>query len=175
LICYAFNNDIRFNSAGKFNMPVGKTDFNGSIRKKLKSFKNGIQNKNICFEVADFEIVKNIKLGNHDFVYIDPPYLITEAVYNKSNTKEYNGWNSECEKRLLELLDHLNKNGTRFALSNILQKGNIKNNILLNWIKKNSLNIIDINYHYRASSYNKKHRNAKVKEVLITNYAKNSK
>ena len=28
LMVYAFNNDIRFNNEGKFNLPVGKTDFN---------------------------------------------------------------------------------------------------------------------------------------------------
>lgn len=33
LVIYGFNNQIRFNSNGEFNMPVGKRDFNNSIRK----------------------------------------------------------------------------------------------------------------------------------------------
>jgi len=32
LIVYAFNNDIRFNSKGEFNIPVGKTDMNKNNR-----------------------------------------------------------------------------------------------------------------------------------------------
>ena len=37
LIIYGFNHQIRFNSSGDFNMPVGKRDFNGAIRKNLLS------------------------------------------------------------------------------------------------------------------------------------------
>lgn len=38
LIVYGFNNQIRFNSNGEFNMPVGKRDFNNSLRKNFKNF-----------------------------------------------------------------------------------------------------------------------------------------
>ena len=38
LVIYGFNNQIRFNSNGEFNMPVGKRDFNNSLRKNLKNF-----------------------------------------------------------------------------------------------------------------------------------------
>jgi DNA adenine methylase/adenine-specific DNA-methyltransferase len=175
LICYAFNNDIRFNSSGKFNMPVGKTDFNASIRGKLKSFKMGIHNKNITFKVSDFEVVTKMQLRQDDFVYVDPPYLITDAVYNKANADNYDGWSENSEKRLLDVLSYLNSKNIRFALSNILQRGNQKNSILNDWISQNSFNVFDIRYHYRSSSYNKKHRDTPVQEVLITNYATDSK
>ena len=38
LIVYAFNNQIRFNSKGKFNLPVGKRDFNSKMQMKLSLF-----------------------------------------------------------------------------------------------------------------------------------------
>lgn len=165
LLAYCFNNDIRFNSSGKFNMPIGKTDFNGSIRDKLTSFKKGTNNKNIKFYLADFTIVKEFELTKNDFVYIDPPYLITDAVYNETYS-----WNEGQEKNLLETLDFLNSTGVRFALSNVLSKEGKINEILDKWIRKNFFKVIDINYHYRASSYNKKNRQANEREVLILNY-----
>jgi site-specific DNA-adenine methylase len=39
LIIFGFNNQIRFNKHGNFNLPVGKRDFNASLRKKLRLFK----------------------------------------------------------------------------------------------------------------------------------------
>lgn len=165
LIAYCFNNDIRFNASGKFNMPIGKTDFNGSIREKLSSFKKGTNNKNIKFYLADFTIVKEFELTENDFVYIDPPYLITDAVYNETYS-----WNEDQEKNLLETLDFLNSTGVKFALSNVLSKEGKINKILNKWIKKNFFKVIDINYHYRSSSYNKKNRQANEREVLILNY-----
>ena len=165
LISYCFNNDIRFNSCGKFNMPIGKTDFNGNIRDKLKSFKNGTNGKNIKFYLADLEIVKEFELGKNDFVYIDPPYLITNAVYNEND-----GWGERQEKRLLETLNYLHKTGVKFALSNVLSKEGRINTILESWIKKNGFKVVDINYHYRSASYNKKNRQANEREVVVLNY-----
>lgn len=35
---FSFNNQIRFNSNGEFDMPVRKRDFNSSSRKNIKDF-----------------------------------------------------------------------------------------------------------------------------------------
>ena len=47
LIVYAFNNQIRFNSDGKFNLPVGKRDFNVRMQNKLKKFLSALKTKDI--------------------------------------------------------------------------------------------------------------------------------
>jgi site-specific DNA-adenine methylase len=147
-------------------MPVGKTDFNESIRKKLNSFKYGTNNKDIGFIQNDFKVLKDLDLNRNDFVYIDPPYLITNAVYNESGSK----WNEVNETELLTVLSYLDNRGIRFALSNVLRKGEKENTILSSWIKRNKFLIHYINYHYRSSSYNKKDRATPEEEVLITNY-----
>ena len=54
LIIYSFNNQIRFNNKGEFNLPVGKRDFNGSLRKKLQLFMDKLHEKGISFENIDF-------------------------------------------------------------------------------------------------------------------------
>ena len=115
LICYSFNNQIRFNSKGEYNMPFGKdrSSFNDSIRNNLIQFRERIENINFtCF---DFRELKVDKLKEGDFVYCDPPYLITCATYN-----EQDGWNEQCERDLLALLDKVNERGVKFALSNAL-------------------------------------------------------
>ena len=38
LIIYAFNNQIRFNSKGEYNLPIGKRDFNLKMQTKLVKF-----------------------------------------------------------------------------------------------------------------------------------------
>lgn len=38
MIVYSFNNQIRFNRDGKFNLPVGKRDYNTKMQQKLSAF-----------------------------------------------------------------------------------------------------------------------------------------
>lgn len=169
LIVYGFNNDIRFNSKGEYNIPVGKTDMNKSNRDKLKNYIDTCTSKEIKFICKDFRKINIEDFNDIDFVYADPPYLITDAVYNENA-----GWGEKEEEDLLNMLDKLNDKGIKFALSNVLQKKklNIKNEILCNWLKKNSEKyfINNIDYHYRSASYNKKTRDGLEEEVLITNY-----
>lgn len=169
LMVYAFNNDIRFNSKGEFNLPIGKTDMNKNNREKLKKYIDICNKKKIEFVCKDFKKINEKDLTGVEFVYADPPYLITDAVYNENQ-----GWNEKEEIELLNLLDKLDQKGIKFALSNILQKKklNIKNEILYNWIEKNKSKyfVNRIEYNYRSASYNKKNRDGLEEEVLITNY-----
>ncbi len=163
LIVYAFNNQIRFNSNGDFNLPVGKRDFNLKMQNKLKLFLDKLEEKNITFLNKDFTEIKPQNLSPKDFVYIDPPYLITCATYNEKR------WNKDEEKRLLNYLDSLNKNKIPFALSNVLSTDNKKNEILIDWLNKRKYNCYHLVFSYKNSSYNKKNI-SKTDEVLITNY-----
>ena len=53
LIVYAFNNQIRFNADGEFNLPVGKRDFNGRMEQKLLAFLDRIREQDCCFTCCD--------------------------------------------------------------------------------------------------------------------------
>lgn len=163
LIVYAFNNQIRFNSAGKFNLPVGKRDFNARMQNKLKNFLSAIEAKDVSFSNCDFSDIKVSSLGKNDFVYADPPYLITCATYNEKS------WNEEEEKKLLSYLDELSDNNIRFALSNVLFTDNKTNTILQTWLSERNYNCHHLDFSYKNSNYHKKHV-AKTDEVLITNY-----
>ncbi|NRG35191.1 Dam family site-specific DNA-(adenine-N6)-methyltransferase, partial [Niallia circulans] len=127
LIVYGFNNQIRFNGSGEFNMPTGKRDFNKKMETKLQSFKNALTSKNIRFENKDFRELIDEITDDQDFVYLDPPYLISTASYNENG-----GWGVKEEKDLLVKLNELNERNIKFALSNVLiHKGQEKDICLL--------------------------------------------
>lgn len=166
LIIYGFNHQIRFNSAGEFNMPVGKRDFNGSIRKNLLAFCEKIRNQNVEFVNKDFKKFKIDNLTSEDFCYFDPPYLLGDASYNENNN-----WTEKDEKDLLNYIDQLNKKNIKFALSNVTQHRGEKNNLLIDWAIENRYNINYLDYNYNNSNYHSKSKNNITEEVLITNYS----
>lgn len=165
LLLYGFNNDLRFNAKGDFNLPVGKTDFNKTNVNKLETYLNHIKTIKTHYICAEFDSnnVKNI-INKADFVYMDPPYLITTATYNESNK-----WNENHEKRLLNFLNELIDNKKQFVLSNVLSNNNMRNELLSDWIDDNSENIEvkHLNYSYKSSSYNKKNRKDKDDEIIV--------
>lgn len=165
LICYSFNHQYRFNSKGEFNMPFGKerSQWNENMKNNLIKFHQRIKEKDIVFLNKDFRQLKVDKLGIDDFVYCDPPYLITCATYN-----EKDGWNQECEEDLLNLLDELNTKKIKFALSNVLYSKGKTNDLLIGWSKK--YNIHHLDYTYQNCNYHTKDKTNKSDEVLITNY-----
>lgn len=161
LLCYAFNNQIRFNKNGDYNMPFGKnrSSFNPTLRQKFIDFHKRVNEIDCVFLNIPFERFDVSELSNKDFVYCDPPYFNSVATYN-----EQNGWNEEHEKKLLSVLDMLNEKGIRFALSNNLK---YENPLLYEW--KNKYNIHYLNGNYSNCNYQKKDKSQDV-EVLITNY-----
>ena len=167
IIVYAFNNQIRFNSNGEFNLPVGKRDFNKKMQQKLSDFIDKIKEQNCKFTCLDFREFDIDTLENNDFVYVDPPYLITCATYN-----EQGGWSETDEKDLLRFLDSLNEKGLRFALSNVLRSKGKENTILIEWLDKNKdkYRAVSLNYSYSNSNYQTRDKTSNSEEVLIINY-----
>ena len=163
LTFYSFNNQIRFNSDGEDNMPVGKRDFNSCARKNLLRFSSRIKEKNIRFFSCDFEKILPL-LDDSCFVYCDPPYYLAEAAYN-----EKDGWTLDDEKRLLSFLVQLNEKGIRFALSNVIEHRGKRHPLLVDWVTENHFNLNYVKSDYSNASYHKKNRDTASVEVLITN------
>ena len=162
LLIYGFNRILRFNGEGKFNLPVGNVDFNQNTVKALKNYFEVVQSKKVNFQTKDFvQFLDQIKFAKDDFVYLDPPYLITFGEYNKF-------WNEEREEELLEYLDRLTKKKVNWALSNVTdytKRGErLENKILKKWMKKYDVKKIKSNY---ISFHNNKQK--AIKEILVTN------
>lgn len=164
VVLFAFSNQIRYNSKGEFNMPVNKRDFNDMVRQNTVKFIDRLATLNIGFTTGDFRDFSVDGLTAKDFLYCDPPYLVTCASYN-----EQSGWTEAHERDLLELLDDVNAKGIRFALSNVLENKGKSNDILRAWSQK--YNIHHLNHTYGNCSYHAKDKSlGSTDEVLITNY-----
>lgn len=164
LIIYSFNNQIRFNSKGEYNMPIGKRDFNNSTRKNVKDFANKINSLNVDFLNMSFEKIDILNMKN-PFVYCDPPYYLGIASYNENE-----GWNIDKEKKLLNFLKKLDDNNIKFALSNVIEHKNLKHELLKEWVEDNRFNLIYIKSSYSNSNYQLKDKGTPTIEVLVTNY-----
>lgn len=162
LLIYGFNRMLRFNSKGEYNLPVGNVDFNKNTLTALNNYFDLIKKKNTTFNNLDFlDFFENINFQDDDFVYLDPPYLITFSEYNKL-------WNQETEERLLKFLEYLDEQNINFAISNVTHyKGKI-NEQFLKWSENHYS--IDIKSNYISYHDNS---NKEFKEVLITNYKAN--
>lgn len=161
LLCYAFNNQIRFNSKGEYNMTFGKdrSSFNPTLRQKFIDFHKRVSDINCTFFNISFDKFDFSELGQDDFVYADPPYFNSVATYNENG-----GWTENEESTLLNILDLLNEKGIRFALSNNLK---YNNPLLEEW--KNKYKAHYLKHNYSNCNYQKKDKSSDI-EVLITNY-----
>lgn len=169
LICYSFNYQIRFNNNMEYNSSFGKdrSSFNASLREKFTAFVNRLQEIDIEFYSKDFREVKVEGLQRDDFIYCDPPYSVTCAVYNDGK-RGFNGWTAEDDKKLFEMLDTLDRAGVKFALSNMLESKGKSNDPLKEWAVK--YNIRHLDSSYSNCSYRRGSRTDKDVEILITNY-----
>ena len=159
LLIYGFNRILRFNSNQKFNLPVGNVDFNKNTLNALQNYFSIISGKKFKFYNKDYEgFLEKISFTKNDFVYCDPPYLISASEYNKF-------WSEENDINLLKILDKLSKNKVKWALSNVIEYRGKKNTVLIKWSKKYKIKYIKSNY---ISFNDNSIKN--FKEILVTNY-----
>jgi len=162
LLIYGFNHMIRFNSEGKFNLPVGNVDFNKNVYSALFGYLDFMNSHNVEFHNNDFKaFLDQITFDSNSFVYCDPPYLISASEYNKL-------WNEDKERELYSVLDELNRKGVRFGITNLIRHKGEENRILLKWAEKYKTFSISSNY----ISFNDNTIKENSTEVYITNYGK---
>lgn len=166
MLTNAFNYQIRFNKNGEYNMPFGRNRsyFNPTLKSRFVKFINRLNNINIEFLNKDFRYLEPKELNDKDFVYFDPPYLVTCATYN-----EKDGWNQQDDIDLMNLCDRLNDNNVKFAISNVFENKGKSNDMLKEW--SNKYNVYHLNNTYANCNYHTKDKSKNnTDEVLITNY-----
>lgn len=162
LLIYGFNHMIRFNRNGDFNLPVGNVDFNKNVYEAILNYLSFVEDKKIEYSTKDYvDFIKETNFKERDFIYLDPPYLISNSEYNKN-------WTSEDEVRLYDLLDFLNEKNVYFGLSNMTDHKGNSNEILKKRMKKYIVHEIESNYISRFDNTVKKNS----REVYVTNYRK---
>jgi DNA adenine methylase Dam len=168
LLCYSFNYQIRFNNKQEYNSSFGKkkSTMNPNIRRNLNVFVDRLHSGNYEFVNKNFVNFDFSILNKNDFVYCDCPYTISTGVY-QDGKRGFNGWSKEDDTKLFNILDELNNRKIRFALSNVFENKDLKNEELIEWANK--YNVIHINTTYNGSNYQRK-STSKTDEVLIKNY-----
>lgn len=172
LTAYSFNHQIRFNNSHLFNNPFGRdrSSFNNRMRNNLIDFLDKLAVSDVSFSCGSFDGFDLSELTEEDFLYCDPPYLITTGTYNDGK-RGFSGWNDGEERKLLSLLKTVDENGLRFALSNVLVHKGKTNDILIKWVNENKYNVFHLNKDYSNSNYHTINRSKTASdEVLITNY-----
>lgn len=170
LMLHSFNNQIRFNKKGDFNMPFGFRTLNDSNEEKIINLVNFIiNNLNIVFTSFDFNpfisnmLIRHKYNADNTIFYLDPPYNNTVATYNENN------WSDLEEEELYESINKINNRGFKFLLSNVIEHNGIKNDKLLKFVEENNYKIITKEYNYGNCSYQKKNKSKSI-ECLISNY-----
>lgn len=167
LVSYSFNYQFRFNNEMQYNNPFGRnrSHFSKRMERNLINFSGRLHTMNAKFTDYYFTDVDFSKLTKDDFVYADPPYLITTGSYNDGN-RGFVNWTEKQDVELQNILDKLDHVGIKFALSNVLEHKGEVNELLVEWSQK--YHVHHLNYSYSNSSHNTSHQGSD--EVLITNY-----
>lgn len=165
LTFYSFSNLIRFNAESDFNMPFGNRCFCEKHKEQIHLWCRLLKTKDIEIRNENaFDILKSTKFKSGDFVYLDPPYSNTLAIYNEQ--RAFGGWSIEDDYELFSWLEELDKQGVKWGLSNVFENKGNKNNHLEKWCEDKGWYVHHLNFTY--SSLGK--GNANSDEVYICNY-----
>lgn len=170
VIYHSYNRStLSYNKKGKVNSSFGHKKCNfRKMKKKFISFaermyanRTRIEFSNLSFR--DF-VIPDKCIDEDLFFYVDPPYFITQASYNKF-------WTMDDEIALYEFLDRWTAQGIRWVLSNVLENKGERNEILAEWLKKNQsrYRILYMNRDYKHCTYNTR-KKGRTLELLVMNY-----
>jgi DNA adenine methylase Dam len=159
LVSSCTNNLMRFNKKFDFNQTFGKRAINDNTIQKVRDYSEVLKSKDIQFTNLTFtELFKLRQPTVDDFVYMDPPYIGTEAGYNAF-------WSKDLEASLYNTLDELNNRGVRFAFSGVSIHKGVKNPHL---DKLSKYKIIELEYDYEKVA--RKKNAGESQEILVINY-----
>lgn len=162
LSCYSINHLIRFNYNDEFNVSNGSCSYNENNYECVKDMHERFSKVEILnIDAFDFDFDS---LTENDFVYCDPPYLNTEAVYNEK--RAFGGWDISCDERLFKILEELNNRNVKWGLSNVFENRGITNQHLIKWCNKNGWKVYHLERNYNPFSMG----NSDNDEVYVCNY-----
>lgn len=152
------SNLMRFNKKFKFNQTWGKRGWNQNTTKKTIEYVNHISNykNDIVYFSKSF---LDVPIIENSMVYIDPPYINTEAGYNSY-------WSNDLEKSLYDYIKKIDESGNSFMISGVLSHDGVESD-MLNKLSKN-YKLVELEYNYNKVSRIK--NNKETKEVIIINY-----
>ena len=163
---FSFSQMFRFNSDNEYNMPFGADCYTKMHNIYIKNAISFFNRSNVhLFNMSFDKFLENIDINS--FVYFDPPYLSTLAVYNENMYNNEFTWNDGWETKLRKLCDTLTEKGIRWGISNVFKNKDFYNESLIDWVNKNNYYV----HHFKDHTYIACGKgNANTDEVYIGNY-----
>jgi len=166
LLTQSFNSILSYDSQGNCNSAYGhgKTGkcpgLSGIRLANLSVLSTWLKENDVKLITGYFA---DLDITQDSFVYIDPPYLITNAAYNKAV------WNNVDEYAMYRWLDGLTERGIVWGMSNVLRnRGNVHIK-LKRWSKR--YNVIPIQHKYGSLAASDS-KPTDTQEVYVCNYTK---
>lgn len=158
---HCFSNLLRFNS-GICTATFGARGFKPSPSRSKKFAETHHRLQGVKMTKRDFrKYFKKRKLRKGAFVYFDPPYLASGDMVYKGT------WSEELDAELFEICKWLDKQGIRWAMSNVFAHGGKVNKPLKKFAK--NYNVVRFNANYiLKKGYDQTEQGTD--EVLIKNY-----
>lgn len=154
---FSFSNTLQMSpKTGLLGKSWGAYNFNPDNLKDfyyLNKVSDKIKCKNQGFQEFDISQVDK----ENDFIYLDPPYLGTEANYNKF-------WTDAIDDQFLAFCESLTAAGIKWGMSNIFENKGFINHKLKEWAYSNKLIV-----HMRDKKYTLNGVTGDAIEVFITN------
>ena len=145
-------------------MPYGNRCYTVGHFIQMQDWARAIKKKQIEVRNEDaFKILEETNFNQNDFIYLDPPYLNTLAIYNEK--RAFGGWTIKEDYKLFAKLDELNAKGIRWGMSNVFKNKSSKNDHLREWAEKQGYVVHHLNKNYSALGKGNAHSD----EVYITN------
>lgn len=154
------NNMMRFNKSFEFNQTWGNRGWNENIKNKVLVYVKSLQlYKNLInFYYGSFD---GFYIPSGSMIYMDPPYMETEAGYNAF-------WSYELDRKLYEYILN-NENNYHIAISGVLgPHKNGKRSKLIDGLITYGFQIHEIKCNYEKVARIKNSKDSQ--EVLLTNY-----
>lgn len=163
LMYYSFSQQFKFSNSGNYNATIGNRCFSDLSAIYVNNGCNFFSKDSVRLYNRKFSKINIDKIKKNDFVYLDPPYSNTSAVYN-----EKCGWTKKDDKKLFRFCEELNKRGIKFGISNVFENRGKKNKHLIKWCEKNNWYV----RHFPNVRYSPCGNGASSNdEVFITNYS----
>lgn len=156
---FCYSSMFRYNKSGGFNVPYGGASYNSkSFITKInycwsQELQQVLQDANI-YNLDFEEFLKNLKIEEDDFLFLDPPYDTTFSTYAN------NTFASEDQIRLANYL--INECKGKFMLV-------IKNtDFIYNLYNREGINILGFDKTYKVSFQDRNEK--EVEHIIIKNY-----